>query len=232
VTKDPGVGSHVTHESSVVILHQFVVPIWLELSATALFAYTGAVVGIRAGYDYVGAYALAFASAVGGGIIRDGLLLGLGIPAALRDWRYSAIILAATLIAGFTIRFINFIDRFEISVTVIDSMGLSLFAVVGLMKSIQVHLDWLPAIIVGVFSAVGGGVIRDLLAVQPPLLFRPSQYYALTALVGCSAFWIMQQYLHFDNGISGLVSVVIIMTLRLLSVRFDWRTRPLLEIAE
>ena len=79
--------------------HEFSVPLWFDLSATALFAITGAAVAIQRGFDYVGIFALAFVTGIGGGILRDAVFLQLGTPAAIRDWRYTAAIALATIIA-------------------------------------------------------------------------------------------------------------------------------------
>ncbi len=213
------------------MIHEFGVPVWFDLVATGLFAITGAAVGIQRGFDPVGVYALAFATGVGGGILRDSVFLHEGMPAALRDGRYPATILLATVFAALFRRASTSLDVEHSWFAFVDAVGLGLFAATGVQKSLDVHAGALAAIIVGVLNAVGGGVVRDVLAQRPPLLFQPSQVYGLAALAGCSIFVALDTWTPVHGSNAGYCAVVVTVVIRMLAVRFDWRTRAL-TIAE
>lgn len=153
----------------------------LELLGILAFATSGALLAIRRGFDVVGIVALAETTALGGGVLRD-LLIGDTPPAALRDPLYVVIPLVAVAVTFFLHpRF----ERLRTAVLVFDAGGLGLFAVTGTLKALEADLGVLPCTILGVTTAVGGGVLRDVLARQTPELFTPdSVLYAVPATVG------------------------------------------------
>jgi uncharacterized membrane protein YeiH len=207
--------------------HEFGIPLWFDLAATALFAVTGAAVGIQRGFDYVGVFALAFVTGIGGGILRDAVFLQLGTPAALRDWRYTAAVAVATIVA---IAFAPRIAKLSLenaTFAFVDAVALGMYAAIGVQKSLDVHVGWVAAIIVGVLNAVGGGVIRDVLAQRPAMLFQPSQLYGVAALAGCLAFVAIDGFTPFQQSVAGACAVVVTVTVRMLAVRFNWRTRAI-----
>ena len=205
--------------------HEFGIPLWFDLGATALFALTGAVVAIERRFDYVGIFALAFVTGIGGGVLRDAVFLQLGTPAAVRDWRYTAAIAVATVIAIGFARPITSIGLETTAFMFVDALALGMYAAIGVQKTLDVHIGWLAAVIVGVLNAVGGGVIRDVLAQRPAMLFQPSQFYGVAALGGCLCFVAIAQVAPQREGIGGICAVVVTVLIRMLAVRFDWRTR-------
>jgi uncharacterized membrane protein YeiH len=207
--------------------HEFTIPLWFDLAATALFAVTGAVVAIQRGFDYVGIFALAFVTGIGGGILRDAVFLQLGTPAALKDWRYTAAIAVTTIVA---IAFAQHIARlsFEnIFFVFVDAVALGMYSAIGVQKTLDVELGWLTAVIVGVLNAVGGGVIRDVLAQRPAMLFQPAQLYGVAALAGCLAFVAVVTFMPNESSLAGFCAVVVTVAVRMLAVRFNWRTRAI-----
>lgn len=153
----------------------------LDLTGILVFAISGGLVGVRKGLDVFGVLVLAGATGLGGGFTRD-VLIGAVPPAALEDWRYLLVPVAAGLV---TFWFHPAIGRKERLVTTFDAAGLGLFCVVGALKALSFGLGPVPAALMGMVTAVGGGVIRDVLAGRVPVVLR-SELYATPALVGAS----------------------------------------------
>jgi uncharacterized membrane protein YeiH len=153
----------------------------LDMMGIFVFALSGGLVGVRKELDVFGVLVLAGATGLGGGFMRD-VLIGDVPPAALADWRYLAVPVAGGLV---TFWFHPTLGRMERLVTVFDAAGLGLFCVVGALKALEFGLGPVPAALMGTLSAVGGGVVRDVLAGRVPVVLR-SELYATPALVGAS----------------------------------------------
>jgi uncharacterized membrane protein YeiH len=150
----------------------------LDLTGTFVFGLNGALTAVRAArLDVVGVVTLGMVTALGGGVIRD-VLIGSIPPATFRDWRYFALAVGGGLIA-FALS--KRLGRLEAPITVLDAVGLSVFAVMGASKAIEYGLGSAPAVLLGVVTAVGGGTIRDALVMQIPTVLR-SDLYAIPAL--------------------------------------------------
>lgn len=205
----------------------FVLPAVVELSALAFAAASGALLAVRKGYDVIGITALALAAGAGGGVLRD-CLLHTGPVALLTNSSYVIVAVASAL----TILLLHPVaDRLERQLaswfTVLDAASLALFAVVGMVKAQSVGLDWPAVILIGMVTAVGGGVTRDVLCREEPLLFRPGQFYALAALSGCLAFVGLTATGLLAQGSAGFLCAGIILLVRMGSVWFGWSTRRL-----
>lgn len=151
----------------------------LDLTGTFAFGLNGALTAVRAvRLDIVGVVTLGLITAVGGGAIRD-VLIGAIPPATFHDWRYFALAIGGGLIA---FAFSRWLARLETPITVFDAIGLSVFAVIGASKAVNFGLGIVPAVLLGVVTAVGGGTIRDTLVRQIPTVLR-SELYAIPALV-------------------------------------------------
>lgn len=191
----------------------------LDLAGVLVFALSGASLAVRKGFDVVGMLVLATATALGGGILRDTLLGDLP-PVALDDQRYLAMPLLATVLVLVGHRFV---ERMWRPVLVTDAAGLGLFAVVGSAKALDAGLGVLSSVLLGVVTAVGGGVVRDVLAREVPTVFRAdSALYAIPAALGAgatAAVW-SQDLLAAPQAIAIAGAV---LALRLLAMRNDWR---------
>jgi uncharacterized membrane protein YeiH len=132
----------------------------LDMTGIFVFALSGGLVGVRKGLDIFGVLVLAAATGLGGGFIRD-VLIGAVPPAALVDWKYLLVPVAAGLVSFW---FHPALGRMERLVTIFDAAGLGLFCVVGALKALDHRLGPVPAALMGTLTAVGGGVVRDLLA--------------------------------------------------------------------
>ena len=154
----------------------------LDLAGTFAFALNGALTAVRVAHvDIVGVITLGMITAVGGGILRDVLLDALP-PATFIDWRYLAVAVSGGLIAFL---FSQWLSRLSIPINVLDAAGLSLFAVTGAGKALDLGAGPAQAIILGAVTGVGGGTLRDVLIRQVPSVLS-SELYAIPALVGAA----------------------------------------------
>jgi uncharacterized membrane protein YeiH len=202
----------------------FQIPILFDLSATFVFGITGALAAIWRGYDIVGLFALAFVSGVGGGLLRDGLFIQQGPPLVTTDSRYIMVILLACLVG---LVFHGRVKRLTRGIALLDALGLGAYAVVGVEKSLAAGLSIAAAVLVGVINAVGGGLLRDLLARDEPLLLKPGQFYALAAFGGCLLFVLLTAYFGISAQRGGLITVAATFVFRALAIQFNWSTPPL-----
>lgn len=200
----------------------FALPIVFDFIATFFFAVTGAMVAIRRNYDIVGIIAVALISAVGGSVIRDGIFLQEGPPAAVQDVRYLYAILAGVLV-GFLVR--DNYERFGRLVALIDAWGLGAYAVYGTQKAIVVGLDPLVAVLIGVVNACGGGLLRDIIMREEPLVFKPGQLYVLAGVGGAVGFILFVYELGVPPMGAGFLGIFVTFLIRYVSITLKWQTR-------
>ena len=198
----------------------FQLPIEFDLAAVFLLALTGVWAAAGRGYDVVGAFILAFASGVGGGLLRDAVFLR-EIPLVMQDTRYLWAIAAAVLIGGLVERVAA---RFGQVFSVVDATATGAYGVYGVNKALLAGLPVEAAVLVGVCNAVGGGLIRDVLVREEPVMLKPGQLNALAALAGCILFTVMSYTYGIDVERSAWAAIALTVALRLLSVRFNWTT--------
>ena len=154
----------------------------LDLTGTFAFALNGALTALRAArLDIVGVVTLGMITALGGGIVRD-VLIGYLPPATFSDWRYLAVAASGGVV---TALLGSRLDRLARPITVLDAVGLSLFAVTGASKALQFNLGMSQAIILGTVTGVGGGTLRDVLVRRIPSVLS-SGLYAVPAIVGAA----------------------------------------------
>lgn len=188
----------------------------LDLTGTFAFALNGALTAIRvARLDVVGVVTLGMVTALGGGIIRDVLLDSLP-PATFSDWRYLAVAATGSLVAfGFG----RSLDRLARPILVLDAAGLSLFAVSGASKALQLDMGVTQAVLLGAITAVGGGTVRDVLIGRIPVVLR-AELYAIPALV--AALVVVVSDRSGAYGVPAAVgAAVLCFAIRLVGVRFD-----------
>ncbi len=202
---------------------QFVLPIAFDLGATFFFALTGALAAIRRGYDWVGLFALALATGVGGGLIRDGLFIQAGPPAMVTDGRY-LLAVGAACIAGVIVA--SHIGKIYRAIELLDAVGLGAYGAVGVQKALMAGLSIPAAILVGVVNACGGGMLRDVLVREEPMVLKPGQFYAVAALLGCVLFLTLIGFTNWPVSVSATIAVVVTIVFRVLTLTFKWRTNP------
>jgi uncharacterized membrane protein YeiH len=188
-----------------------------DMTGTFFFAIEGASAAIRGNLDLLGLLVLAFAVALGGGLIRD-LLIGAIPPAALRDWRYSAMAFTGGLLVFFLHTYLQGIPA--MALMVIDAVGLSLFAMAGTRKALLYNMHPFIAVLLGTITGVGGGTIRDIFLAQVPAVLR-SEVYATAALAG-SACMVIGDRLKIPPAASAVIGGVVCFSLRVISVWQHW----------
>lgn len=210
--------------SQVNIMPVSAVPSFLfELIGTVAFSVSGALVAIEKKMDLLGVIILGLMTAVGGGILRD-ISLGQHPPQALANpvWFLVAVGVSVLIFLPVVRHFIQSKQRiFDLVLLVMDSIGLGVFTVVGVSASISLVPDGnlLLQVCIGVLTAVGGGVMRDVLAGQTPFIFI-KHFYACASLIGallCAGLW--QLFGAAPAMVLGAVAVVI---LRFLAAKFHW----------
>ena len=188
----------------------------LDLFGTFVFALSGAMAGVRHRLDLFGVLVLSFAAGTAGGITRD-LLIGAVPPASIADWRY---VVVAVLAGLATFWWHPTIRRLQSPVLVFDAAGLGLFAVAGALKALAVQLNPLAAVLLGVLTAIGGGMLRDLLVAEIPTVLH-AELYAVAALAGASVV-VGGQLLLLPSTPLAIVGAVLCFGLRLVAIRRGW----------
>lgn len=157
----------------------------LDYIGVFAFAISGVMLAIYKKFDLYGAFTLAAAVAVGGGITRD-VILGSTPPAFFQDANYLYIIIAAIVFCYALYRSMHHIYKY---VVIFDALGLGVFVVIGTQKGFDMGMNWYTCILMGVITATGGGMIRDILAGDTPFVLR-KEVYASAALVGGAAYYV------------------------------------------
>jgi uncharacterized membrane protein YeiH len=189
---------------------------FIDLAGTFAFAVSGAVAAKQKGLDIFGILVVAFTVACGGGIMRD-VCIGAIPPAGLSDWRYLFVSVIAAVI---TMSLDSFLKLFNRPVLLFDALGLSLFAVSGAEKALAFSHNNEVAILLGMITAVGGGVIRDIFLNRIPVIFE-KEIYASAALLGAAVVALGHYGKLPDNWIF-LVGFLLCFVLRLLALKLHW----------
>ena len=184
----------------------------LDLAGTFAFALSGALLGARKRMDVFGVVVLAIAAGIGGGIARD-LLIGATPPAAITHWGYLATAAAAGLV-GFAAP--RAVARARKAVLVFDAAGLGLFAVAGTAKALDHGVPAIGAVVIGVVTAVGGGVARDLLAGDVPVILH-SEIYATPAAAAAVLVAVVSPAPAVE-----IAAAILATAIRLAALRYRW----------
>jgi uncharacterized membrane protein YeiH len=187
------------------------------LAGTFAFAISGATAARKRNLDLFGICALAFTVACGGGIIRD-LCIGAIPPAGLTNWHYLVVAIIAT---GITVGFFPVVEKLNRPVLLFDAVGLSLFAVTGAEKALHYGHNGEVAILLGITTAVGGGVVRDILLTRVPVILE-KEIYASAALLG-AVIVVLGNYLKWVSADwVAIIALIVCFTLRILALRYHW----------
>lgn len=186
---------------------------FIDLLGTMVFAISGAMAAMRHNIDIFGATFTGFVTAIGGGSLRD-VFLNIR-PVWVNDGNYLLAIMLGVLIAIILNRQLFHLAR---TLFLFDAIGIGFFTVVGVQKSLQYESSGIAAVVLGMFSAVMGGVTRDTLMNETPLIFR-KEIYATACLAG-SIFFVVAHQLGLDSNINAFSSALIVVAIRVLSVRY------------
>jgi uncharacterized membrane protein YeiH len=188
----------------------------LDLIGTFVFAISGAASGVKNRLDVFGVSVLAFVAGNAGGVTRD-LLIGAVPPAAISDWRY----IVASLIAGVaTFFWYPRITRLHQVVLLFDAAGLGLFAVSGTHKALAYGIHPFVAALLGMLTGIGGGMLRDLLVREIPVVLR-SDLYALAALLG-AAIVVAGHVLQWPLVPTAIGGALLCFLMRVVAIRRGW----------
>jgi uncharacterized membrane protein YeiH len=194
-------------------------PYAVEMAAVSFGALSGALHATRKGLDPVGVFTLALICAIGGGAIRD-VLLQAGTPLFLVSPSYLASAALASVVGLFLARLVS--AALPV-INVVDTLLIGVWVVIGAERALLVDLSYVSAAFLGVITATGGGLLRDLLCHEVPSAVRPGEWYVAAAIPAAVVFVLLVQA-GVALEIAQLVTIVGAAALRAASVRFGWRT--------
>jgi len=187
----------------------------LDLAGTFVFAISGIRLAAEKEMDIFGAIVIGFATAIGGGTIRD-FLLGSTPVAWIQDIVYLYVIISSVTLGLF---FNRYIFELKNTLLIFDSIGLGIFTISGMQKALEFGLNVEYAIILGIITATGGGILRDILANEIPVILR-KEIYATACLIGSILFLFLQK-IGLNNGINSILTVILVLIIRTLAVKFN-----------
>lgn len=191
---------------------------YIDIAGTFVFTISGALAASdkKHHHDIFSVFFTGFITAIGGGTIRD-VTLGAYPAAWIDDINYLLAVFAGVL---FTLLFRRYIIRISRTLSIFDTIGMAIYVVLGVQKSISYEVNLLAAVVLGMVSGIFGGVIRDTLLNEIPLIFR-KEMYATPCLLGSSLFVILYVF-KIDDNINFISCVLFIVLFRYLAVRYKW----------
>ena len=186
----------------------------LGIIGTAAFAISGVLVGIKNKLDLFGVFVLAILTASGGGLIRD-VIIGKEIPVFFTEPEYIVTIIITVIITCLVFKFIK---KLMIIIKVFDAVGLGVFTIIATYKCIIIGMPLIGIIFIAALTGIGGGVVRDILVNDVPLVFK-SEIYALAAIIGAFCFYFL--YGRIDVNLNVYICVTIIFMIRILAIYYN-----------
>lgn len=186
----------------------------IDVLGTVAFAISGVLVAMEKKLDVFGVFIIAFVTAVGGGTLRD-VLIGNTPVAWMKEPMYILIILLSVVVA---ILFSSSLKYFSKSLFLFDTIGIGLYTMVGIEKGLNADLLPVICIALGTMTASFGGVLRDILCNEIPVIFR-KEIYATVCILGGGVYFLLIQF-PIDNTIAYIVAIISIIVMRILAVRF------------
>lgn len=188
----------------------------LDFIGTVAFAMSGALTAIHKKLDIFGVFIIAFVTAVGGGTLRD-IMIGRTPVSWMLDLNYVYMIIFGFILA---IIFRKKLDRLRTSLSLFDTIGLSIFTLIGLERGMIWGLHPAICIALGTMTACFGGVIRDILCTEIPVIFR-REIYATVCIAGGIVFFTLKQ-INLEQDILYIITSVFMISFRLLAVKYHW----------
>jgi len=187
---------------------------FLDLLGTAAFAISGALFAIKKRMDTLGVLIIAFVTAVGGGTLRD-ILIGAESITWMKDLNYIYVILASVILAIVFRKKIGYLSK---SLFLFDSIGLGIFTIIGTEIGLQNDFHPIICISLGMITATFGGVIRDTLSNEIPLIFQ-KEIYATACIIGAVTYLILNKF-NIDQDLIHILTTVMVITVRIVAVKF------------
>ncbi|WP_445730966.1 trimeric intracellular cation channel family protein [Mariniflexile sp.] len=186
----------------------------IEILGTFAFAISGVLVALEKRMDVFGVLIIAFVTSVGGGTLRD-ILIGKTPVTWMENMIYVYTIIAATV---FAIIFRKRLNYLRVSLFLFDTIGIGLYTVVGIEKGLYIGLHPIIYVALGTITACFGGVIRDILCNEIPIIFR-KEVYATASILGGFTYFLLRK-LPIDNNIVFVISGSVVIIVRLIAVKF------------
>ncbi len=188
----------------------------IEYAGTVVFAISGIRLAAAKEFDWFGAFVVGFVTAIGGGTTRD---LFLGVTPF---WMLSPSYIYCTLLGMITVLvFSKKLVRLDTPFFIFDAIGLALFVVIGIEKTLDLNYPFWVAIVMGTITGVAGGVMRDVFINETPLVFR-QEVYALACVMGGIVFAVCSM-LDYGHEVCEVLSLASVLIVRLLAVKYHWR---------
>lgn len=190
--------------------------VWLDLAGVFFFAVSGSLLAARKQFDILGSLLLASLVSLGGGVIRD-IILNT-VPAAFTNPAYLVPPVLATVLVYFLF---SSVQRYTSLLVLFDAGGLALFCITGTLKALSLGVNPVAAVLLGVTTSVGGGLLRDITANEVPQLFNPRDLYALPAFTGAaltSVLWVSGTF----NAVTACAVAAVVFAFRVVAWRRSW----------
>ncbi len=187
---------------------------FLDLLGTAAFAVSGALFAIKKRMDTFGVLIIAFVTAVGGGTLRD-MLIGADRITWMKDLNYIYTIFVSVFLAIVFRKKIGYLSK---SLFLFDTIGLGIFTIIGTEIGLQNNFHPLICVALGMITATFGGVIRDTLSNEIPLIFQ-KEIYATACIIGSVTYLILNEY-KIDQDLIHILTTIMVITVRLIAVKF------------
>ena len=188
----------------------------LDLIGTLAFAISGALVSIDKKMDLFGVFIITFVTALGGGTLRD-VMIGRTPVGWMLNIDYIYVIITGFIV---TLLFKQLIEKFKIYLFIFDTIGLGVFTLIGLEKGINIGLHPIICIALGTMTACFGGVIRDILCAEIPVIFK-KEIYATICILGGIVFFILRKF-NLNSDVLYLTTSLVIISVRVMAVKFKW----------
>ncbi|AWG21693.1 hypothetical protein FFWV33_09155 [Flavobacterium faecale] len=189
---------------------------WIQIVGVLAFSMSGALTAMNKRMDAFGIFIIAFVTALGGGTLRD-VLIGKTPVSWMEDLTYVNLVVAGFFLA---IIFRKKLEYLRVSFFLFDTIGLGVFTLIGLEKGINIGLHPVICVAIGTMTACFGGVIRDILCNEIPVIFR-KEVYATICIMGGILFFILRKF-NLNEDILYLITSSFIISIRLLAVQFKW----------
>jgi uncharacterized membrane protein YeiH len=189
----------------------------LNYAGIAVFAASGATVGVRKGFDLFGIATLGVLTGVGGGVLRD-VLLDIMPPQSVEHWPNITVALIAVAIAT---PFAHVVIQMKRAVLVLDAIGMGFFATSGAAIAVDAGASWFAAGLIGMLTAIAGGILRDVLAREIPLVMGPDDLYAIPAMLGAATYVAIDYF--WPQWVAVAIGSALATLLRLAALAFHWR---------
>ncbi|MCF8715026.1 trimeric intracellular cation channel family protein [Joostella atrarenae] len=187
----------------------------IDLLGTIAFTISGVMVAMNKRLDPFGIFIIGFVTALGGGTIRD-VLLGIKPVTWLINSTYMYVVMGTVL---FAVIFRDKLKYFNKSLFLFDTIGIGLYTVVGLEKGVAAGLHPIMCIALGTVSACFGGVLRDILCNEIPVIFRRKEIYATVCILGGVTYFILK-FFSIESNIAFAIPIIVVIVVRLLAVKY------------